>query len=206
MIRYRLIKNVRFQRGIPKEWIDLFFGKKETPEKFRYMANDDLCYMEHKAGGGSAPTSLYPLTPYSILSEKRTVGEVAKGRNRQGMMIGQYVIDPANDYQVIYGGKDGGNILLRIPKSIRQAFFETILAFEPIFIDDSKYPILFCQFSKPVFDPKNSRIILPNLMSVNHVRLAMKFSAKIRLKEFLASENDITRTVIDQKGWRVDLM
>lgn len=203
-MRYRLIKGVRFQQGVPKEYIDLFL-EEETPEKFRFKENDDLCYMEHRVVGSFAPGSLRPLTPYSILSGSRTVEEAAKERRRKGTMMGRYVIDPTNNCQEIYGGEAGGDILLRIPNSIQRAFFDTILAFESPFIDP-KYPIFYCQFEEPEFDPKNNRIILPNLSTINRVKLARKFTSKIKLKEILVNENDGIRLVVDQKGWRVDLM
>jgi len=204
-MKYRLIKGVRFQKGVPKKYIDSFFGKKETPEKFRFKEDDDLCYMEHRVVGGSAPCSLRPLTPYSILSGNRTVEEVAKKRRRQGSMAGRYVIDSANNCQEIYGGENGGDILLRIPKSIQQTFFDMILALEAVLIDP-KYPTFYCRFTEPKFDPRNNRIILPNISMMNGIKLARKFASKIRLKEILANENDGIRLVVDQKGWRVDLM
>lgn len=207
--KYQLINHVRFQESIPREVINSWLSDEEEPKKFRYMANDDLCYFEHISIGGTSPSSLRPLTPYSVLAGEKTVEELSdKGRNRKASIHGFYVVDPSRDYQTVFGGK--GKFILDIPESVKKDFFKWLLSVEDAWKIDSRADNglleIFCEFDKPDFDEKSGRIILPNLLEVNHVTVPKSIATKIKLKEWISNEGEKIRTIVDEEGWRIDLI
>lgn len=205
--KYKVVENMRFEEGISEEIIEenVKHYSKPLPDNLK---TDDLSFFEHRVVGSTISSTNHPLTPFSILFNKKTPKELSKKRERKASPFALFNFDSdKNDFVPTHISKRKYD--LQIDDSIKEVFLKLIKERIEYLPDKNKLPEIFIVFKTLKVDPKKGEIIMPNIDTMRFdgetdEKIPESLAQGIKIKQMFCGESKDYYQYIDQDGWRFD--